>query len=275
MIRSMTGFGSKENIVAPFGKIYVELRSSNHKFCDISFHLPNGFLSLEDKLKKEIEAEVKRGRIICVVTFVGSKASGVLINKALLKNYIAALQEIRKESGVEDKVSVDTLINLPGVLVLEENKFPALSLWPRLKPLVKKALDDLVKMRQKEGTALSCHLKNMIEKLKFDLNMIKRRFKEAINEKIKAIRTDEERAAFLKEIDITEEIERLAFHLRNFKSKLSKDEPVGKELDFIAQEMQREANTLGAKSFDVSISARVVRMKSCVEKIREQVQNIE
>ncbi len=275
MIRSMTGFGSSESVVAPFGKICVELRSSNHKFCDILFHLPNGFLSLEDKLKKEIEAEIKRGRTLCVVTFIGSRASGVLINKALLKKYIGALGEIIKQSGIKNGVSADTLINLPGVLVLEENKLPALSLWPRLKPLVKKALDDLVKMRQKEGAALTSHLKNMAEKLRIDLDTIRKRFKEAISERVKVMETNEERVAFLKSNDITEEVERLAFHLRNFKSKLSKNEPVGKELDFIAQEMQREANTMGAKSFDVIVSARVVQMKSCIEKIREQVQNIE
>lgn len=275
MIKSMTGFGSKECAVIPFGTICVELRSSNHKFLDIVFHLPDGFLSLEDKLKKEIEAKLKRGRVTCAVAITGTRAPEVLINKVLLRNYVIALRDIKKEFGVEGGVSADKLIHLPGVLSLEENKAPALSLWPRLKVLVNRALDDLAKTRQKEGKALDKHLKNRVKELLTDLEVVKLRFKKAINEKLKLIGADEARAAFLKETDITEEIERLAYHFRNFKSKLSKGGAVGKELDFIAQEMQREANTLGAKSFDVVISARAVQMKSQIEKIREQVQNIE
>lgn len=275
MIQSMTGFSSKECQITPFGKVCVELKSSNHKFLDIVFHLPEGFLSLEDRIKKEIESKVKRGRVTCAIAISGTKAQGVLINKSLLKNYLAALNEIKKEFGVQDGISMNTLIHLPGVLALEESKTPALSLWPRLKILVGATVEDLVKTRRKEGKALQGHLRNRIIELESDLEAIKTRFKKAIKEKLGEIDSNEERAAFLKETDITEEMERLAFHFRNFKSKFSKGGPIGKELDFIAQEMQREANTLGAKSFDIAVSARAVQMKSQIEKIREQVQNIE
>lgn len=275
MIKSMTGFASGECQITPAGKICVELRSTNHKFLDIVFHLPDGFLSLEDKIKKEIEAKIKRGRVTCAVAVTGARASHVLVNKSLLKNYMAALDEIKKEFAVKDGLSVETLIHLPGVLELENNKTPASNLWPRLKSLISKALDDLTKTRQKEGLALHGYLKTRTQELKIDLSAIKTRFKKAVKDKLRGFKTNEERAFFLKSTDITEEMERLDFHFKNFKMRLLKSEPVGKELDFIAQEMQREANTLGAKSFDVVISARAVQMKSQIEKIREQVQNIE
>ena len=134
---------------------------------------------------------------------------------------------------------------------------------------------ELLKTREKEGRAIYALLRNRSETLKANLNNIKTQFKKAIKDELKIIGTDEERSSFLKNTDITEEIERLAFHIGNFKDKISKRGSIGKELDFIAQEMQREANTMAAKSFDASISSQVVQMKSQIEKIREQAQNIE
>jgi len=274
-MQSMTGFGSREREIAPFGKVSVELRSTNHKFLESVFHLPEGFLSLEDRIKKEIERKIKRGRVICVISITGTKSSNVFINRPLLKNYISSLRGIKREFQLREEPSLDTLIHLPGILSLGENRISGGRIWPHLKVLVKAALDDLVKMRQKEGSATKGHLRNRAEALKTNLSFIRERFRKALKEKLAAIYTDEERAAFLKDTDISEEIERLSFHIRNFKNKLAKSAPIGKELDFIAQEMQREANTLAAKTFDVGISARVVQVKSQIEKIREQVQNIE
>jgi len=275
MTQSMTGFGSKEREIAPFGKISVELRSTNHKFLEIVFHLPEGFLSLEDRIKKEIEKKIKRGRINCVITVVGTQASSVFINRALLKNYLSTLNNVKKQFSIKEGPSLDTLIHLPGILSLGESRVSAGRIWPHLSVLVRSALNELVKTRHKEGSAMLGHLKNRVVSLKADTDFIKTRFEKAVKEKTSVMATDEERSAFLKDSDISEEIERLSFHARNFRNKLSKNVPIGKELDFIAQEMQREANTLAAKTFDVAISARVVQIKSQIEKIREQVQNIE
>ena len=274
-MQSMTGFGSKELEVAPYGKITLELKSSNHKFLETVFHVPDGFLSLEDKIKKTIEARIKRGRLICAMTVGGIQMPRAFVNKELIKNYVSTLKKIKGEFGIKDEININTLIHLPGVLSLEANNIPKQNIWPRVKLLVNGALDELLKTRHKEGKALQGYLKTRQEALNTSLGFIKKRFKKAIKEKLKTIVSDEERAGFLKESDITEEIERLAFHIRNFKNKLSKSGAIGKELDFIAQEMQREANTLGAKTFDLAISARVVQIKSQIEKIREQVQNIE
>lgn len=275
MPMSMTGFGSAEKEITPFGKVSAELRSTNHKFLDTVFHLPNGFLALEDKLKKEIEARLKRGRVTCVINIIPGQSGGVFINKPLLKNYLGTIKNIRDEFGLKDEVQLDTLIHLPGILSLAESKVPKERIWPGLKILVSQALEDLVKMREKEGRALGGYLKNYTRAISHNLKAIRAIFKKVIKDKIKPLKTDEERLSFLKEADIAEEAERLGFHIRNFQNKLAKNSPIGKELDFICQEMQREANTIGAKSVSASISTRVVQIKSLIEKLREQVQNIE
>lgn len=274
-MQSMTGFGSREAQVGQFGKICVELRSANHKFLDIAFHLPEGFLSLEEKIKKEIEAKIKRGRIACVINIIGKKALSVSVNRPLVGKYLFEIKNLKRHYGIHGEIGIDTLIHLPGVVSLEENGLPRESLWPRLKTLINACLAGLLKSRLKEGLALQKLLRKRIEALRVNTASIKTGFKKALKNKLSKLKTDEERAAFLKSTDITEELERLVFHLGNFKNRLSKGGPVGKELDFIAQEMQREANTLAAKSFDVFVSAMVIQAKSNIEKIREQVQNIE
>jgi len=275
MLNSMTGFASREAEVLLLGKVAVELRSSNHKFLEIVFRLPEGFLSLEDRIKKEIEARIKRGRITCVINILSGRPRSFFINKGLLKNYVKAFRNIKDQFHIQDEVSIDTLIHLPGVLSLTETRIQKSRIWPRLKILVDQALDALVGTRQKEGRALYVYLKMGAGVLKANLLLIKSRFKKVIKDKIAQIQTDEERTGFLKDTDITEEIERLGFHIGSFQNKILKSSPMGKELDFIAQEMQREANTMGAKSFDVGVSAKVIEIKSQIEKIREQLQNIE
>lgn len=275
MINSMTGFGAKECAAGAFGKICVELRTSNHKFLEIALHLPEGFLSLEERIKKEIEAKIKRGRVVCAINISGGEVASVTVNQKLLNNYIEATKRIQKQFAIKDGVKLDTLINLPGVVSLSESNLPKEKIWPFLKKLLNQALDILSSARRKEGEALVVHLKKEAQGLKDTLTGIRVRFKKIIKQKAAKITIDEERAAFLKNSDITEEMERLSYHIKNFVSKFSKGSPIGKELDFIAQEMQRETNTMGAKSCDTLISGEAVQLKSRIEKIREQAQNVE
>ncbi|MBI5144728.1 MAG: YicC family protein [Candidatus Omnitrophica bacterium] len=275
MLNSMTGFGNREAHVRPLGKISVELRSTNHKFLEIVLHLPEGFLALEERIKKEIESKIKRGRVTGVVNILPSASAQVFINKKLLKDYISALKNIRQQFHLGDEVNLDTLIHLPGVFSLAENTCPREKLWPALKILVHQALNKLVAMRQKEGRATGIYLKKRAQILKRTLEQVKTRFKKVTQEKSAQFKSEEERSNFLKDTDISEELSRLTFHIQNFLRKLNVSQAVGKELDFIAQEMQREANTIGAKSCDAAISGKVVQVKSQIEKIREQVQNIE
>ncbi len=275
IVNSMTGFGCQETEVDSIGRITVELRCTNHKFLETVFHLPEGLLSLEDKLKKEIEGVLKRGRIYCSVNIRGQLAQGILVNRKLLKNYLREFSSIKKEFKINDGLSLDAIIRLPGILSLKEDKPGGVHIWDKLQPIVSQALANLTLARQKEGRALVGLLRKRSSLLKKDLAFIKRRFVIAVKNKLKNIPAEDERVAFLKNADVAEETDRLCFHINNFQHKLAQGGAVGKELDFITQEMQREANTLAAKSFDLIISGRAVEMKSQIEKIREQVQNIE
>lgn len=275
IINSMTGFGCQEAEVNSVGRISVELRCTNHKFLETVFHLPEGLLSLEGKLKKEIEGRIKRGRIYCAINIKGQLAQGILVNRKLLKNYLDELNSVKKEFKLNDGLSLDSLMRLPGILSLKEDNLIGVHIWEQLKPIFLQALTSLLMARQKEGRALAGLLKRRSALVEKDLIFIKRRFIVAVKNRLKKIQAQEERLAFLKGADVTEETDRLDFHINNFQHKVAQGGAVGKELDFITQEMQREANTLSAKSFDLVISGRAVEMKSQIEKIREQVQNIE
>ncbi|MFA5287673.1 MAG: YicC/YloC family endoribonuclease [Candidatus Omnitrophota bacterium] len=275
MIRSMTGFGSCEIEVPSIGKISVELRSTNHKFLETILHLPDGSLSLEERIKRIIELKIKRGRVTCGVNLSGKQSGDASINKALLKKYIEKINSIKNEFKLKDDLALSSLLNLPGVLTLEEKRVSPESIWPKLKIALNVAVDNLTQARIKEGGALQGYLKKQAEELKKRLSGIKEILKKSLKVRLKAFATDEERAVFLKDTDTTEEIDRLGFHINNFKNKIIASGSAGKELDFIAQEMQREANTLAAKTFDVAVSAQVLKIKSLIEKIREQAQNIE
>jgi uncharacterized protein (TIGR00255 family) len=275
MIQSMTGYGHCEQKIASAGKISVDIRSTNHKFLESVLHLPEGFLSFEDKVKKEIESRLKRGRVTCVVTITGAMSPDVRVNQTLLDRYLRIAASIRKQHRISGGISIDTLMTLPGVLVLEENRIPADRIWPALSSATAKALAALAAMRQKEGRALYKYLCDHISDVQEKLSQVSSRFDSVSKKKAALCKTELEQATFLKDADITEELDRLSYHTRNFRSKLGSGSPVGKELDFICQEMQREANTMGAKSCDGKVSADVVQIKSMIEKLREQVQNVE
>jgi len=275
MIRSMTGFGSSEVRLGGHSKISVELRSTNHKFLETSLHLPEGSLSLEERAKKVIENKIKRGRVTCSVNISGQKAGNAFINKELLKKYLISARSVQRDLGIKEGLSLDTLVNLPGVLTLEEERISPQSLWPRLRLALDIAVNNLSKARAKEGVALQGYLKKQAKELKERVLSIRRILKVSLRQRLKGFATDEERASFLRDTDTTEEIDRLSFHAKNFSRKITSNGAIGKELDFIAQEMQREANTLAAKTFDLAVSAQVLKIKGLIEKIREQAQNIE
>jgi len=196
MISSMTGFGSREEEIDSIGRICVELRCTNHKFMETVFHLPEGMLSLEDKLRKEIETKIRRGRVFCAINIKGKEAQGIFVNRRLLRNYLHELNSIKKEFKIKDGLALDSLIRLPGILSLKENKPAGIHIWDHLKPLLQQALLELLKTRQKEGRALASLLKNRSELLKQDLVLIKRRFGSAVKSRLKKIKAEEERSAF-------------------------------------------------------------------------------
>lgn len=274
MIMGMTGFGRAEAKVGSYGRVIVEIRSLNHKFQEVIVHLPGVFLSLEEKIKKEIESKIKRGRVTCVLT-VSKSLSKARLNEGLIKDYIALCRQIKTQFAIKDQLSINTLVQLPGVLSVAENNIVRQQDWAHLRPLVNKALDKLMLMRRKEGQSVGLYLQKRVEAMSGSLKNIHSRFKAVVTDKAARFSNEEERYSFLKSTDISEELSRLEFHIKSLNAKFSRNGPMGKELDFIAQEMQRETNTIAAKSCDAHISNRVVAIKSEIEKIREQAQNIE
>ena len=275
MIKSMTGFGTAKGFISPWGRINLEIRSTNHRFLDIILHLPEGFLGLEQKLKEEIAKRIKRGHIICRLEMNPLQLKKPVLNKHLIKEYYLSLKRISRQLNLKDKdININTLARLPGIWVMQSQSSLSLS-WSKINPLLKEALERLIQKRQQEGRAICQDLGTRTRRLSEILTIIKARFKKAIKQRVKSYIIDEEKNSFLRSSDINEEVVRLSFHLKHFTRCLKNKMVAGKELDFILQEMQREANTIGAKSIDALISNRVVGMKSEIEKMREQVQNVE
>ena len=274
MIKSMTGFGRARRLISPWGRVVLEIRSVNHRFFDIVLHLPEGFSHLEHRLKDEVAKRVKRGHIICRLEVNTHQLKKPVLNKQLIKEYYLALKQISQQFKLKQAIDINTLVGLPGIWSVQPQHYLSIS-WMKLKPLIKEALDALIKIRQQEGRALYQDLRLRSERLDKILRVVKRRSKEVIRQRLNLYNTEEEKNALLKSSDINEEIVRLSFHLKNLTRCLKNKKAVGKELDFILQEMQREANTIGAKSIDAVVSSKVIGMKDEIEKMREQVQNVE
>ncbi len=290
-MRSMTGYGRGEHVQGGF-KLSVELNSVNRKQSDISIKLPAELDELEPRIRDEINAQVSRGRINAVVTFHrGDAAEHVELDTALAKAYLRAIQKLQKELRLNGTLTLDAILRAPGVLKLAESTLNADALWPSVESALKKALDRLVKMREKEGKHLATDLAKRLDLLIAGATAIRtaapdtvKRYREQLHARIKEagleVPIDDERLAkevvfFADRCDITEELTRLESHFQQFRASLKSAEPVGRTLDFLAQEMNREINTIGSKANAAEISQQVIKMKAELEKIREQVQNIE
>ncbi|MDD5655125.1 MAG: YicC family protein [Candidatus Omnitrophica bacterium] len=274
MIKSMTGFGTATATVLPWGRMTMDVRSINHRFLDVVFHLPPGLSCVEEDLKREIEKRLGRGRVTCAVNLNGALTQKVSVNKPLLRQYYLELKKAKEDLGLGDEISINTLVHMPGVLSVEDIKARKESL-PGMKALLKKALDELSRNRVREGAQIYQDLMARCRMIQETLVQIKVRYKKVVDQRASELASPDEQNGFLKSSDITEELVRLDFHLKSAKAKLNGSQAIGKELDFVAQEMQREINTVGAKSVDAAVSGKVVQIKSEIEKIREQLQNVE
>ncbi len=275
MIKSMTGFGNSQIIDNLLGKLSLEIRSLNHRFLEMAFNLPSGFSYLEDNLREEISKKIKRGRILVSLAIEKRSYEKIAINRGAIKNYHSLLNKIKKQLALKEGLKLDILLGLPGVVSLREIPLSQIRVKSKIKELLKAALKRLDTNRKMAGRVLGDDLKRRNKRLKQRLDAIRKRFRVIIGQRAARIENIEERASFIKTADITEELTLLKFYLDSFKAKLNKSYPVGKELDFLAQEMQREINTLTAKSFDVRIIKDAIEMRSQIEKIREQLQNVE
>ena len=292
MIKSMTGFGQGEAADAGYA-VQVEIKSVNHRYLDLFFRIPKQYSQLEETLRTVITGRLARGRVEVTLSVeeFGDQERIVQINNALLKGYLQALRTIQSELGSEDKIQLSDILVLPGLLEVDE---PPLD-WDNLQQLVAQAanaaLDGLEAMREAEGRRLCADLEEkllQVEKLRADVAGIapqvvvdyRKRLRERLGELLDGTTLTEERflgevAIFADRCSIDEELVRLASHIQEFKETLKSHASVGRKLDFLIQEMNREVNTIGSKANNVRIAASVVSMKSELEKIREQVQNIE
>lgn len=290
MIKSMTGYGRGENI----GKYHwiVEIRSVNHRFLDIFVRLPKPWLFLEEKVKNYIKGKIVRGRIDVFINLYNENVPvNIKIDKTLVNNYYKKLIELKDEIGFEGPISLSLLSLMPNIFNVEEEFPTEQELWDTLVPSIDDALENLFKMREKEGENLWKDLYKRLEIIKNRTQLIEERAKVVPAEYRKKLmfnleqlcsdisldqqRIEMEVALFAEKACITEEIVRLNSHLDQMKELVNSEEAVGRKMDFIAQEMFREVNTIAAKSLDCGISKEVIEIKSELEKIREQIQNIE
>ena len=292
MIRSMTGYGRRQAAWSG-GNVAVELRAVNHRFCEIAMRLPRGMASLEDSLKELIQRHCARGRIDLTVSMTGGRETRrtVTLDRQLAKQYHQLLDQLRREFHLAGSIDLALLAGLRDLLVVTEEPVSDKTLKALIKRLAAGAVTDLDRMRQREGKALAVHLNGLLTGIEKELAQIAVRIPQAVQEhydrmkgriekllepgRADAGRLEQELAAFADRSDVSEEQARLYSHLRQFRDTMKSQEAIGKILDFLLQEMGRETNTIGSKANDAQIASHVVRIKGELEKLREQVLNIQ
>ncbi len=294
MMKSMTGYGRGE-CTAKGVSITVELNSVNRKQAEVSLSVPSELESIEPDLRDLILASVSRGRVSgrVVLQYTGSsRASVVAVNETQAKAYRRELSKLAKSLEIADNLSLDSLLRLPGVLESVQPTPDAKAFRAPIKSALGQALEGLLSMREKEGGNLGCDLAKRLAKLRRIVKRVAKlapdvlkHHRERLIERLKKANVDvpdmdddrllREIVYYTDRTDITEELTRLGSHFVQLEECLSDVVPVGRKLDFLAQEMFREINTIGSKANDANISSEVVTLKTELEKIREQVQNVE
>jgi len=292
MLKSMTGFGRGEGQTS-LGKVFVESRSVNHRYCDINIKLPKRLIPFENRIKELIRSQVSRGRVDVSVKLDAEGEEKVQLNVDfhLAEQYYRALQSLKKKLQLKDKITLGLLAGAKDLITAKEEAPDLDPYWQEIVPILKRSFQDMDEMKRLEGETLVKDLQQRLEKIAEHLDEIKEQsplhldaYRNRVYEKIRSLlggiemdasRFQQEVALLAERTDITEEIVRAESHLAQFVTLLKAEEPVGRKLDFLLQEINREVNTVSAKANDAEISQRVVEIKSELEKIREQVQNIE
>jgi|TARA_B100000959_G_scaffold243175_1_gene266242 uncharacterized protein (TIGR00255 family) len=291
-MNSMTGYGRGES-ARNGAKFTVEISTVNRKQAELSLYLPRELDVLENRVRDEINSRIPRGRIVARVGFSASAndKTKVKADVELAKHYAREYRKLARVMKLSDDLSIDIILRAPGVLQQTEEALEVEDLWPALRKALRSALVDLLAMRAREGANLFKDLKKRIGLMRKAVAAITRqapktakRHREQLCERLRAasleVDIDEERVMkemviFADRIDITEELTRLESHFDQFDDYSGAAVPVGRTLDFLSQEMNREINTVGSKANDAQISRWVVALKSELEKFREQVQNVE
>jgi len=291
----MTGFGQATASAGGYA-VHIDIKSVNHRYCEIAVRMPKEWLAHEEALRKKAAERIKRGKADLYVTVERSDSGGksVDIDWRLADAYVQALKQIAGRYGLKDALSPHHLLQLPDVLILQQDERaePDESLEPVFIACLEEALESLMRMREKEGAHLANDLHERLGLLKSQLAELRSAAPRVVEEYARKLRSriaelmpngiaaDEARlsteiALFADRCSIEEELTRLESHCRQFAELLHAAEPVGRKLDFLIQEMNREVNTIGSKANDAEIAGKVIDMKAELEKMREQVQNIE
>lgn len=287
----MTGFG-RSKIDTTNMSITVELKSVNHRFREYYFRMPRQLMKLEEKIKKEMNSYVSRGRVEVFITLTGEGAlkHSVVTDWELLDEFHQTLEKMQKRFNLKGEITINDLLQREELIQIEESEDGNTSLEALILSAVKQAAKQLHDMRLMEGNSLKNDITGHMEKLAQHLNdlftyaptvakqyteRLRHKLTEAAQNQIDETRLLTEIMLFADKSDISEELTRLQSHLKQFLHTVELSEPVGRKLDFLLQEMNREVNTIGSKANDVDISREVVEMKSLLEKVKEQIQNIE
>ncbi|MDD4842776.1 MAG: YicC family protein [Anaerotignum sp.] len=291
-VRSMTGYGRGEHI-AEDRKFTIELKSVNHRYNDINIKLPRSLISLEDKIKKHIMQQVFRGKTDVYIGFETFAVDDVEVklNEVLAQAYAEKLKILREKMGLEGGNFLDLTAKFPDVITVEKPQKDEKVIWEALLPALEEAVTRFVAMRQTEGEALKKDILLKAERIIFLVDRVKERsplvveeYREKLNNRLKDLlngvdvdpqRIATEVAIFADRGCVDEEITRLKSHLVQLADILEKGGQVGRKLDFLVQEMNRESNTIASKANDIQIVQATIELKSEIEKIREQIQNLE
>lgn len=294
MIRSMTGYGRGE-LVNDRCRILVEIKSVNNRYLDLGIRMPRQMNALESKIRGLLKEYIQRGKVDLYISYenLGDTGMAVRYNREVAEEYLRNLRQMAQDFGIEDDITVSKLSGFPDVLTLSEEPADPDSLWEDLEGVLREAAQTFLSERTREGEFLTQDLLSKLDDMSGWVAFIEKRSPEIVEEhrrglyeKVRELLEDtqiddsrivQETAIYADKVSVDEELVRLQSHIKATRDVLtgSGDESVGRKLDFIAQEMNRESNTILSKSVDTEIADKAVLLKTAVEKIREQVQNIE
>ncbi len=293
MIRSMTGFGHGEVSNDKNQKVTVEMKSVNHRYCDISLKLPKKLTMFEANIRNIMKEYASRGKIDIYVSYEDLSETAVSLhyNQAMAEEYMQVFKKMQEDFNIETKITAEALAKYPEVVTIEEVQQDEEVWWELLEAALRQAAEKFVETRTIEGANLKRDLLGKLDQMAADVTFIEERspqiiaeYRSKLEEKVKEFLEDstieENRIAaevtlYADKIAVDEEIVRLQSHISSMTDVLESDESIGRKLDFMAQEMNREANTILSKSSDVDLADHAIELKTNVEKVREQIQNIE
>lgn len=291
-MRSMTGFGRERQIIG--GKEYlVEIKSVNSRYCELTVKVPRNYTYLEEKLKSLVKSRLSRGKaeVWLSVTEIEGRETSVTVNLPVVKNYLEEMRSCGAELNLLDDLKLSDIFRMTDAFTVVRTEADEETIWNNVQSVANKALDNFTAMREKEGEKLKTDLLSKIDNIEEMINKVEElspetvaAYRERLYTKLKEILEDKqieeqriltEAAIFADKVAVDEETVRLHSHFKQFREMTSATEPIGRKLDFLVQELNRETNTIGSKAQDLQITKIVIEVKSEIEKIREQIQNIE